>query len=221
MALWSWWYGDPVPNISPLGHFRAESESNSATLAGLTNLAPSEVAERLGAGHRAYVARLDGTPVSYGWVATLAASIGELDIAFALTPCDRYLWDFATLPEWRGRGLYPRLLQAILNQESADGRRFWIITAPENMASAAGIAKAGFGPVSDLAFGPDHGPASQGLGTERAHVGAALLGVPLFEAVRDGRVVSPCWRCVITANQAAVASAACWPIQEGATCTCA
>jgi hypothetical protein len=101
-----------------------------------------------------------------------------------------------------------------------EGRRFWIITAPENAASAAGIAKAGFAPVSDLAFGADHGPASQGLGTERARMGAAILGVPLFEAVRDGRVVSPCWRCVIAANQAAAASAACWPIQDGVTCTC-
>jgi GNAT superfamily N-acetyltransferase len=221
MALWSWWHGDPVPTISPLGGFHSQSERDVNVLVGLANMEQSEVEERLDAGHRAYVARLEGTPVSYGWVATLSASIGELDIAFALTPCDRYLWDFATLPEWRGRGLYPRLLQAILEQESADGRRFWIINAPENGASEAGIAKAGFGLVSDLAFGPDHGPATQAFATDRARAGAALLGVPLFEAVLDGRVVSPCWRCVIAANQAAGADAPCWPMQEGAACTCA
>ncbi|MFL5759732.1 MAG: GNAT family N-acetyltransferase [Thermomicrobiales bacterium] len=221
MALWSWWHGDPMPTISLLGDFSAESECDASVLVGLADVEQSEIEARLDAGHRAYVARLDGTPVSYGWVATLAASIGELDIAFALTPCDRYLWDFGTLPAWRGRGLYPRLLQAILKQESADARRFWIINAPENLASAAGIAKAGFAPVSDLAFGADHGPASQAPGSERARSGAALLGVPLFEAVRDSRVVSPCWRCVIAANRAATANAACWPIQEGTACTCA
>jgi GNAT superfamily N-acetyltransferase len=197
-------------------------EHDACVLHPLTGLTAEEIEACLGAGHRAYVARLDGTPVAYGWVATLAAAIGELDVSFDLTPGDRYLWDFATLSAWRGHGLYPRLLQEILRQEGEDGPHFWIINAPENRASAAGIAKAGFSPVSDLAFGADRRVASHGPPTERAQLGAALLGVPLLEAVRDGRVLSPCWRCVVAATQTA-AGASCWPYQDGVAvaCTCA
>src|SRR5579884_588948 len=138
MALWSWWQDDALPELAPLPGFGAAAELDRAMLAGLTELDEAEIAARLAAGHRAYVARFDGVPIAYGWVATLTAAIGELDVAFALPPGDRYLWDFATLPAWRGRGLYPRLLQAILEQEGWEARRFWIINAPENRASAAG-----------------------------------------------------------------------------------
>ena len=221
MALWSWWQGDALPDLAPLPTFRAGVERDADVLHPLAGLAAQEIAARLGAGHRAYVARLDGTPVAYGWVATLAAAIGELDVAFALPPGDRYLWDFATLPAWRGRGLYPRLLQAILAQEGNDGRRFWIINAPENRASAAGIAKAGFRPVSELAFLADWRVGTEGQASDaRARIGAALLGVPLLQAVADGRVVAPCWRCVVSARQQG-GEAACWPYQGGVPGDCA
>jgi hypothetical protein len=81
-------------------------------------------------------------------------------------------------------------LQAIVQAERAE--RFWIIHAPENLPSGAGMQKAGFQAVGQLSFQPDHTlrliPFDQ---SERARVGAALLGVALIE---DG--LSPCWRCV-------------------------
>jgi ribosomal protein S18 acetylase RimI-like enzyme len=66
------------------------------------------------------VGYLGGVATTYGWVATRAASIGELSIAFTLPSGDRYLWDFATDPDQQGQGLYPRLLQAIVREEQAD-----------------------------------------------------------------------------------------------------
>jgi hypothetical protein len=223
MALWTWWLGDPSPALAPLPAFRAGREDDLDLLVRLTGLDAGEVRSRLDSGHRAYVARLEDTPAAYGWVASMAASIGELDLAFGLAAADRYLWDFVTLPEWRGRGLYPRLLQAMLTAESAGGRRFWITNAPENAASAAGIGKAGFRPVGELSFLAD-----LGVGTlpyqsdERARIGAALLGVPLLEAVRDGQVLSPCWRCVLGMKQDPGGGAACWPhrTELSGTCTC-
>jgi GNAT superfamily N-acetyltransferase len=114
--------------------------------------------------------------VTYGWVATREASIGELNLVFPITADSRYLWDFATLPDWQGKGLYPRLLQAIVQAERAE--RFWIIHAPENLPSGAGIHKAGFQAVGQLSFQHDN---SLGLIPfelpERARIGAALLGV--------------------------------------------
>jgi GNAT superfamily N-acetyltransferase len=223
MALWTWWLGDPSPERAPLPAFRAGRANDVDLLIRLTGLGAGEVRSRLESGHRAYVAWLDDRPTAYGWVASMAASIGELDLAFGLPAVDRYLWDFVTLPEWRGRGLYPRLLQAILAEESAGGRRFWIINAPENAASAAGIAKAGFRPVGELSFLADLGVGALPYRTdERARIGAQLLGVPLLEAARDCQVLSPCWRCVLGMKQDPAGEAACWPRQTelAGTCTC-
>jgi GNAT superfamily N-acetyltransferase len=192
----------------------------------VTALAAEEVGARLAAGHRIYIASVDGIPASYGWVATVSASIGELELEFKLVAHDRYLWDFVTLPEWRGRGIYPRLLRAIIDQESPDAQRFWIIFAPENAASGAGIAKAGFELVSELSFLRDSGVGTVALAdARRASAGTALLGVELFEAVREGRVVSPCWRCVIAQRSSAgdVDAAPCWPHHDASTshaCSC-
>ena len=114
MALATWWRGDPLPEPAPLPGLTVSVSDDVDLIASLASLATDEVEARLDAGHRAYLASINGTPAGYGWVATLSASIGELALAFDLPAEDRYLWDFATLPEWRGRGIYPRLLRAIV-----------------------------------------------------------------------------------------------------------
>lgn len=219
MALWTWWAGDPRPDLRAIDGFGATRNPIDIDLSAVTSLPPSEIQERLDAGHAITVARIDAEPVAYGWSATLGASIGELGLAFALPARDRYLWDFVTLPAWRGRGIYPRLLQAMLTAE-AEAERFWIINAPENRASAAGIAKAGFQTVGNLSFLPDRGVGSAGAqANERAIKGAMLLGVPLLEAVERGAVVSPCWRCVI-ASRWSGQPASCWPDVAAANGCC-
>jgi hypothetical protein len=135
-------------------------------------------------------------------------------VSLVLPRGDRYLWDFATLPAWRGRGLYPHLLQGIIAAEAAEAARLWIIHAPENRASCRGIVKAGFAPVGELSFRAD---GSAGFRPhdrpERARVGAALLGVPLLDA--DGpatEALAPCWHCAIEAarRDLPASAAACW-----------
>jgi GNAT superfamily N-acetyltransferase len=172
--------------------FTATLESGFDKLASITGLDRPEIEARLDDGNRCYVGWLGGTAVAYGWVAGSSASIGELSMEFQLSAHDLYLWDFKTLPHWRGRGVYPRLLQYILRAEGAIDRRFWIITAPENPASANGIAKAGFRVAGDLAFARDGQPgivpAAQ---LDAARTGASLLGVPLLREAAGG--VSPCW----------------------------
>jgi GNAT superfamily N-acetyltransferase len=217
MALATWWRGDALPQPAPLAGLEIGVSDDAALIAELSSLEIDEIVARLAAGHRCYLAWLNGTPTSYGWVATLSASIGELSLAFDLPAGNRYLWDFVTLPEFRGRGIYPRLLRGIIEQEGAAAQHFWIIYAPENAASGAGIQKAGFTLVSDLSFLRDAGVGTVALQPERAALGARLLGVSLYEAVQDGRVISPCWRCVMAGN------AACWPhhgSSQSYACTC-
>ncbi len=182
--LYTWWRGDPLPALLVLSGLSVELARELDLLAGLTGLPAGEVQARVEAGNRPYLARLDGVPVAYGWVATRRASIGALGIAFSVLPGNRYLWDFVTLPRWRGRGIYPRLLQAILKREGQAGR-FWIGHDAPNIASARGILKAGFtsvGEIYRLPGGSFGMAAADSL--ERARAGATLLGIHLVEAGR-------------------------------------
>lgn len=193
MALATWWTGDPAVDIPPMADFEVRRADDDAALARLTGLTQAEVEDRRRAEHRPYVGYRGTTAATYGWVATRDASIGELRLAFSLPPRGRYLWDFATLPEWQGQGLYPRLLRAIMQAEQADrAERFWIIHAPENLPSGAGMHKVGFEAVGQLSFRPDGRVGLIPLARpDRARTGATLLGVPLFD---EG--LSPCWRCM-------------------------
>jgi GNAT superfamily N-acetyltransferase len=190
MALATWWRGDPDLDFIPLPDFHTRQAGDDEELARINHLGIEDVRERRRAGHHPYVGYIGETAVTYGWVATRTAEIGELSLVFAIPAGDHYLWDFATLPEWQGKGLYPRLLQAIVRMEDAD--RFWILHAPENLPSGAGIQKAGFQGVGQLSFRPDGSVALIPIGKHvRARFGAALLGLPLSEGE-----ISPCWRCM-------------------------
>jgi GNAT superfamily N-acetyltransferase len=223
MALATWWNTDPLPSLTPLTGFEVVLASDSHELAEINRISHSEVVSRFNDGHHPYVAYIDGNPVAYGWVASLQASIGELGLNFMLSSRDHYLWDFATLPEWQGQGLYPRLLQAIVDEESKITSRFWIIHAPENLPSGAGMNKAGFEFVGQLSFTLD---GSVGLApydsdsTERAQIGAELLGVPLIDSV-----LAPCWHCggSVSKHPDRADAATCWPpVKPGeANCNCA
>lgn len=219
MSLATWWVNDPLPNLPPRPGFAVRPAADAAELAHLNQLTLAEVQARWAAGHQAYVGALHGRPVTYGWVATRTASIGELDLVFTLPAEDRYLWDFATLPEWQGRGLYPRLLQGIAAASAGAARRLWIIHAPENLPSGAGMHKAGFEPVGQLSFRAEGGVGLAALGPiERAQAGAELLGVPLIDTV-----LAPCWTCGGAAPMPSTAASNCWPPLKPAAqpCCCA
>lgn len=196
MALATWWVGDPLPELKPLADFQVRrvefDDYGNGLMAQLNNISIDEVKVRRQSGHHPYLGYIGEIAVTYGWVATREASIGELNLVFSLPSEERYLWDFATIPEWQGKGLYPHLLQEIIKLENAN--RFWIINAPENLPSGAGMQKAGFQAVGQLSFLPDGSvgliPIKPAL-REKAYSGATRLTVPLIE---DG--LSPCWSCM-------------------------
>ena len=148
-TFYSWWRGDAVPRLPPLVEFTITPDASADLLAGLPEFAPDDAHGWQRQGHRLYLARLGPECVAWGWVATEAAAIGELGVDVPLPPGNRYLWGFITRSEWRGRGIYPRLLQAILRQE-ADAGRFWIGHDTANVASARGILRAGFQPAGQV-----------------------------------------------------------------------
>ena len=219
MSFATFWIEDTLPMIASLPGYTAGPAFDWAELAEINHLTHAEVMDRLNDRHHPYVARMDGQPVAYGWLATSKVSIGELEINVELPSGDRYLWDFATLPDWQGRGLYPRLLQSIIEQEIQNAKRFWIIHAPENLPSGAGMSKAGFEFVGQLSFTVDGkvGLAPYSDSIERARIGANLLQVPLFESI-----LAPCWNCggKIAKHPDLVDVDLCWPPSPSNERTC-
>jgi hypothetical protein len=181
----AWWQGDPLPDLpsdSPsLSDVTIEPCEDAGSIAAVIGTERAAVEERLQAGHRPWLARVADEPVGWGWVATRRAMIGELGLAFALPPSNSYLWDCFTLPAWRCRGVYTRLLRAIVRGEAA--RRFWVGHDIGNVASKRGIAHAGFrevGAVYRLPGGELRLAAT--ASSERVAVASALFGVPLAQS---------------------------------------
>lgn len=159
--------------------FAAGPTDEYELVAGLAGLTVGEARARAAGRNTLYLARVGAEPVAYGWSASGAAEIGGL-LRFEVPEGERYLWDFVTLAGWRGRGIYPRLLQAVLREEREAARRWWIGHDAPNVASGRGILRAGFSQVGEvrtlrggLALRPT-GP------LERARLGAALLGIPVL-----------------------------------------
>ena len=174
-----------MPSLPQLSTWR---ETDPAVMARLQGKRIADMAHRFELGHRAYVACWNDEPAAWGWVATREAEIGELRLRFAIPAGERYLWNFVTLPSHRGLGIYPRLLDAIVNAESSDSERFWIAYAPENRASGSGIRKAGFVTVAELSFDMTGKPALQIVEPDEV-AAAKMFGVPMSDDL------SACWRC--------------------------
>lgn len=118
---------------------------------------PGDVARRLEARRDAFVGEVEGPQghvmVTYGWMALTAEPLGNTGCAFVPPPGDAYLYDFATMPEYRGQGFYPALLRYILGRLASHGiRRVWIGTAPGNVVSERSIGRAGFSKVADTRY---------------------------------------------------------------------
>lgn len=182
---------DATPSLAPLQGMSVRRELDAAAMAALQNRSIEEMSNRFGAGHRAYVASVGDQPAAWGWVATSTADIGELGARLTLNSDERYLWNFVTRPAYRGLGIYPRLLQAIVRAESADAERFWIGYAPENHASGAGIRKAGFVTAAEMSFDASGQPALRAESSDDATAASRVLGLPI-----TSEPLSPCWRCV-------------------------
>jgi ribosomal protein S18 acetylase RimI-like enzyme len=173
MALGTWWHNDPLPKLAPLPHFSARPSTDTRLIAHLTGLLQQEIEYRFQSGNHIYITYMGESPAAYGWVAMQEGRVHEIELFFKLPPGDSYLWDFKTLPEWRGRGIYSHLLQEIVIKESYRSQHFWIIYKSDNDISGRGIRKAGFRIVGDLTI-----------------IEGRAAGLELFEASDHARTAS-------------------------------
>ena len=179
--FYAWWRGDPLPSLQPPALMTIEFDPPPATIQRIVDLNDEQIEERFQRANRAVVGWIGTAPASIGWSSSGRVEIGELGLDFDLPPGNRYLWDFVTLPEWRGRGIYPALLQAFIKHEP-DVERFWVGHDLDNFASSRGILKAGFQTVGEVYAVDGVGPVyfASGMAPERAPVAADLLDVPLL-----------------------------------------
>ena len=111
------------------------------------------VRERFESGRRCFAAWVGGEIAAYGWVSHGEECIGELERSLRMRPGEAYIWDCATLPPFRRRGLYTALLRSIVGTLHGEGnRRVWIGAGRGNSASIRGFAAAGFRPVLNLTY---------------------------------------------------------------------
>ena len=179
-CLWSWRSGDALPICESVSGVTVEATKRVEPLSQLMGIPTAALSEQLWLGHRAYLARLLTLPVACGWSATGEVSVLGGRVTLHVPSNNRYLYGFVTHPDWRGRSMYPHLLQAILRAEEQE--YFWIMHLLENTSSQRGIHKAGFRGAGRLSFSP-----TGGLGlipppgdSERAQVAEHLLGLPLI-----------------------------------------
>lgn len=144
MSLYTFSTKSTVPSLKQLQGLHIEESTDLTLLSQMGGITEDEVVKRLANDNLAFIAFFNGQPAAFGWMARGRARIGELAHDFVLPLRNRYLWNFRTMAEFRGRGIYPMLLQYILQYEGAKAEHFWIIHAPENKSSLKGILKAGF-----------------------------------------------------------------------------
>jgi GNAT superfamily N-acetyltransferase len=120
-------------------------EELAHALAKVMDVAVETVYDRDAGGVQASVALVDGRVAGYGWVSHDMIRIHELRLAVPILPGHAYIWDCATMPEYRNRGIFSGLLRFILEDVRLQGDvQAWGIVAPGNQPSLHAFARAGF-----------------------------------------------------------------------------
>jgi ribosomal protein S18 acetylase RimI-like enzyme len=107
----------------------------------------------LGRQRRCFVARREGQIASYCWISLGQEYVGEMERVLELLPGEAYIWNCATLPDYRRNGIYTALLGHIMTRLSEDGlQRVWIGADLENEPSHRAFASAGFRPAAFFTY---------------------------------------------------------------------
>jgi hypothetical protein len=175
----------PVPRVNV--QFQGTSLESAPLLARAMGLgSPEEVIKRFDAGKKCYIGNVENELATYGWVTFDKEMIGELGLNIRLLPGEVYIWDCATLQDYRGLRLYPSLLWYIIGELRSQGvRRIWIGADADNLPSQVGMRLCGFQPIADFVL--DYALALHSFWI-RGHLGAPE---PLVEDARRATRVAP------------------------------
>jgi GNAT superfamily N-acetyltransferase len=155
-VLWAMDFARVAPvSISPqvMARFAEVQRDSTAPLARAMDLRESEVVHRLETGRRCFVGWLGDEIVTYGWLSQRDERVGELERVYRVQPGNGYIWHCATLPTYRGQGLYNALLSHItLTLRDEGAQRAWIGANRENRPSLRAFAHVGFQPIVAVVY---------------------------------------------------------------------
>jgi ribosomal protein S18 acetylase RimI-like enzyme len=135
----------PGVRIGPVGG------AETGHLAAAMGLAEADVLARLARGCRVIAAWQGDEVASYCWISAHREHVGELARDLSLPAGESYVWDCATVPRFRGQGLYRSLLRQIAETLAGEGqRRVWIGASSTNEASNRTFAAVGFRPAASV-----------------------------------------------------------------------
>ncbi|MBO9684378.1 MAG: N-acetyltransferase [Flavisolibacter sp.] len=209
MSLYTLTTNQTLPYVPSPAGLTIEECTNLELLAFMANTSVQDVIKRIANDHIAFVAYIHNVPAAFGWMARGKAFVGELNHEIILPLRNRYLWNFRTMEAFRGRGIYPALLQFIIRFEQGKADTFWIIHAPENKASLKGIQKAGFNLVGQLYT-------SQGITTIEATKQSHAKRRQLDEMNITVSAENPasCWNCSSPYLKKREAQCCCLPVKN-------
>ena len=97
-------------------------------------------------GHNSLIGFHENVVAFIAWIARATLNVDEIGIEWKLPADDSCLYDVVTMPEFRGRGIYPAALCWFAEQQQKlfPAGRVWIYCETSNIASKNGIEKAGF-----------------------------------------------------------------------------
>ncbi|MBK7122848.1 MAG: GNAT family N-acetyltransferase [Chitinophagaceae bacterium] len=191
MSLYTFSHSAKLSSVHIPAGLRIEASTDIRLLSIIGNSTIEDVTKRLANDNTAFIAYLNNLPAAFGWMARDNAKIGELNHEFILPEGNRYLWNFRTLEAYRGKGIYPALLQFILQHGDHGSTRFWIIHAPENKASLKGIQNAGFEYVGKLYIDGNN------IATIESNETALTFQEELeyMDIKLSGQIANSCWNC--------------------------
>ncbi len=191
MSLYTLSTSAKLPLLPTPSGISINQTNDAVLLSALGNTSLDDVRMRLANDNIAFIAYINSQPAAFGWMARSSARIGELNHEFILPEGNRYLWNFRTVEAFRGLGIYPYLLQFIIQSEAAFAERYWIIHAPENKSSLRGIKKAGFQYLGRLYTKADGTTSIESRDSAKAL--STILKVMNFSISEE--TPASCWNC--------------------------
>lgn len=139
----------PLPPAGETGLAVRFAEVNADDAAALAKAMghglPERILDSLDLDRRCFVAWREEQIASYCWVSFQQEYVGEMERTLNLRPGEAYIWNCATLPDFRRQGIYTALLGYMLTRLVQDGmQRVWIGADLENVPSHRAFASAGF-----------------------------------------------------------------------------
>jgi GNAT superfamily N-acetyltransferase len=124
-----------------------------STVKQMDPIAPEAIAKRFQIGRQCFVAQANGAVVAYGWLTRGSEYVGEFERELQVGADEAYVWDCATLPNYRRQRLFSALLAYITDRLRREGmQRLWIIGLAAAPGIDRGVAAAGFQPILSLTY---------------------------------------------------------------------